>query len=167
MKLTHPVVLTAGLGVVLLGTFAWVEFGPRDSGPPRKVAIEVLDGESVELDVRADSPRDIEAGLKLLRVQERTWADAAALAEATPRMQLSAIIGNMQALARENADLADDLPACLKSAHAYFVDSQNATIDVFLAFMDSELRARLQVERNDPARAMRNYEMTKASCTSP
>lgn len=76
--------------------------------------------------------------------QQHKWADAATLADSSPRVSLAGPIARLQEVRRETAQLV--LPECLSEARQILVNAMDKTIEGFLSFL-----------RNDPARKYDHY----------
>ena len=64
------------------------------------------------------------------------WNDQEQLANSTSRINLGDQIGKLQEIKREASSL--DIDTCFEEAHGYLIDSFEAEIKAFLAFMSDE-----------------------------
>lgn len=90
------------------------------------------------------------------------WDDAMKLAGQTGRGQLAPQIASLQEIKRKADDLS--VPTCAAVAHDYLVDSMNANIDGFLAFMSQKPDDEVSEHFKDADTAMSafKFELQKA-----
>lgn len=90
------------------------------------------------------------------------WDDATKLAGQTGRGQLAPQVANLQEIKRKADAVA--VPTCAAVAHEYLVDSMNANIDGFLAFMSQKPDDEVSEHFKDADTAMSafKFELQKA-----
>jgi hypothetical protein len=114
-------------------------------------------------------PCSVQAETFIVEVQALVddWDDANQLASSTSRMALSPVIGQLQQLRREVADL--ETPECAMKVRNHLLDYMDNTIDGYLAFMTQEDDAAVEGKFESASRQMDSFlsEFVKLRLGSP
>lgn len=162
MKLTNPILLLA-LMVIAIGGIAYVS--TRSTQKPVPVTLTAAAGEPKVVEVVPDAGlKQYEAAATTLRAARARWDDSVKLANVTPRIQLANVVQAMQQQAHDVDTLTPTLPVCTQQAAKHLRASQQASIDMLLAFMSSDMEALAQSTKSDPAPALRDFETTLEGC---
>lgn len=97
----------------------------------------------------------------------REWDDANKLAGQTPRASLAPQIDKLQATRRKVQDM--QVPSCVDAAHRAFIESMDATIDGYIAFLGRKPDADVSnaFKRADDAMTAFSEELRKMSTPAP
>ena len=93
------------------------------------------------------------------------WTDATTRASSTARIALTSVVGDMQQIRRDYADLSH--PACANRMHQLTVASMNDEIDGYLLFMqqasDSSVSDRMKLASDEMIQAMAELQRIHGS----
>lgn len=165
MKTKQAAIAAAGL--VIATVIGASVLNPKPSAiPERRLMVEGAAGVRTPLTVQPDVKQldELRDALAELERRERKWRDAVALADVTARLQLAPVVKDLQEQARAYEDMS--LPKCLEAAKPFLVESRNATVNGFMAFMNNAALGRLAFERDAEiaTRADRNARMVIEGC---
>ena len=162
MRLSNPLFLIAAMALAIGGV---AYFSTRDSAPQ----IDVVQGSSSTTEeapptVPDRRPAELESAAAELKAARARWDDSVKLAKVTPRIQLAGVVTGMQQQAHDLDALIPTLPACPQVAARHLRESQQATLDMLLAFMGSDMEALAQSTKSDPEPPMRSFETALQGC---
>lgn len=130
IKLTHPLVLVAGVAVLVGGFVAWRELGDSRS------ASSAVTAPAVDATIPPAPPTATQADLAALAAIERRWHDTLEVASRTPRIGLAPVVTDLQAQRRE-AEVAV-LGECLDRLKPALATRMRLEIDGYLDFMEGD-----------------------------
>jgi hypothetical protein len=163
MKLTNPLLLLAVMALAI-GGIAYVSTRGNQQHPV-PVTVATTAGEPKVVQVLPDDGlKQYESAATTLRAARARWDDSVKLSQVTPRIQLAGVIQGMQQQAHELDTLTPTLPSCTQGAARHLRASQQASIDLLLAFMGSNVEAIVQSHKADPAPALQAFESTLDGC---
>lgn len=161
MRLSNPLFLIAAMALAI-GGIAYFSNRPEPH-------LTVVQGASIEPTPTAQTKPDtsgaeLQAVAAQLNAARARWDDSVKLAKVTPRIQLAGVVAGMQQQAHDLDALIPTLPACPQAAARHLRESQQATLDMLLAFMGSDMEALAQSTKSDPEPPMRSFETSLQGC---